>query len=424
MAFLGICVLLPYNCILTSQPWYDDVFKGLAFPFTSMLAYSLSLCSVQVLMTLYGELLAISARMWGAVVGLLLTSAALCLLAAFEQSVPKIAAYVACLAVVAVMAMTSALMQSAILGLAGVVGRQISAAVMLGLGISGLVSMFVSLLVRSCLRGSEEFAGRVSTVTLYAVCIAITAVAARVYFSLLARRVPAFIEALAFLEHRRKELLEERRRTSRENLEQELPHASFVTQVSFDMPKDAGVLAGGGSEIFLQRSTWNLMGDVRHQALNAGLVFATTMLVFPGVITKWVPGPGSMFVNDKELFGTLMVGCFQAFDVASRLFAGCTAKHLPPHRLWIFVWLRLLLVPAILLGQRRPEWCWLWGSDMGRFLLTAILAFTNGLFGSCAMIFGPEMVDPSYRQTAGMAMSCTMVTGIFAGTLLALLTQM
>ncbi|CAE8615599.1 unnamed protein product, partial [Polarella glacialis] len=62
--YLGICSLLPYNCILTAQPYFDEhAFPGLAFPFTSMIAYSVCLCSSQVWLTFKGDSLSMSCRM-------------------------------------------------------------------------------------------------------------------------------------------------------------------------------------------------------------------------------------------------------------------------------------------------------------------------------------------------------------------------
>lgn len=53
---LGICTLLPYNCLLNAQPYFEQhAFNGLDFPFTSMMTYSLCLCSAQIYMTCKGD---------------------------------------------------------------------------------------------------------------------------------------------------------------------------------------------------------------------------------------------------------------------------------------------------------------------------------------------------------------------------------
>jgi hypothetical protein len=161
---------------------------------------------------------------------------------------------------------------------------------------------------------------------------------------------------------------------------------------------------------------------VAPQAFNVWFVFAVTMSIFPGVVTQWAPGDDSVF-HDKQLFGTLLIGCFQIFDVCGRSLDSLGRKYVAPGRLWMLVIMRLVFIPLFILGQRRPEFA-LWGSDLGRFVLVAAMATSNGLLASCAMMFGPERCDHERREVAGIAMSCTMVCGIFSGSLLALLTQL
>jgi len=158
--------------------------------------------------------------------------------------------------------------------------------------------------------------------------------------------------------------------------------------------------------------------------MNVCAVFLVTMAIFPGVVVHWLPLAASSFRNSKQLYGNILIGCFQVGDVLGRTMTGPLAKRIAPAKLWILVLLRFAFIPLFMLGQRSPGSSLLWGSDVGRMVLCTLFAISNGLAASLAMMFGPECCSVlEKREVAGMAMSAIMVTGIFAGTLLAFATQ-
>lgn len=329
--------------------------------------------------------------------------------------------YAVCLTAIVILALMSSLMQSTLLGLAGSMGPKISAAVMFGQGASGLLAFGLSLLIELIL-GSDAESG-VGPVTqaaaLFVFSFAYTLASMWLYHGCFSCRIPDVVEALASLERERSSTrlggARDLRCVPSGQTAQQLHLANVPLRESSAGPDSAHHVTLVGSNSSWERLT-PVLRKIAAQAFNVWLVFVVTMVVFPGVMIKWTPGRG--------LFIKLLVGTFQVFDVSGRYLAGMLTNKLPPERLWIIVALRLFFVPAFILGQRSSGSSFIWGSDFGRVLLVMLLSLSNGFAASCAMIFGPGLVDVKDRELAGIAMSSTMVVGIFCGTLLALLTQL
>mmetsp|Transcript_1210 Transcript_1210/g.2445 ORF Transcript_1210/g.2445 Transcript_1210/m.2445 type:complete len:246 (+) Transcript_1210:2-739(+) len=234
---------------------------------------------------------------------------------------------------------------------------------------------------------------------MWGICILQTLLSCWVYFVYLRLRLPETASAIAMLE-------EQRTRTPSEG----------SGNLAFD--------TGDGAWGQLCKRLSPILLEIWPQAMNVCGVFCVTMAIFPGVLVHWLPLAASSFRNSKQLYGNILIGCFQVGDVLGRTMTGPLAKRIGPSRLWILVLLRFAFIPLFMLGQRSPESCSLWGSDVGRMLLCLLLAISNGLSASLAMMFGPECCSVlEKREVAGMAMSAIMVTGIFTGSLLAFATQ-
>lgn len=402
-------MLLPYNCLLIAQPYFDrHAFAGLGFPFTSMLCYAGPLCVGQVLLTLAGSRFTTSGRMLTSFI----SAAAVCLalqtvtMLAYLDPNNQVAIYVFCLATIVALSCVNALMQTTLMGLAGAMGLHMSAAAMCGFGVSGLLALGLSLLLEVVLPGGEDSGVRAAckAAVLFSACALYTIGSACVYHFFFTRKVQAAIDALKELDSPQSQALSEG----------SSPTAALLKAVSSSFYGNS----------WIPRSTIAVLREIAPQALNVWCVFAVTLAIFPGVIGKWIPGEGSMFEQDPDLFTQLLTGSFQVFDVLGRYAAEPLSAHIAPRKLWILVVLRLLFIPAFVLGQRRPELCALWGSDLGRFLLVSLMAFSNGFTACCAMMFGPQQCLGERRELAGIGMSSSMVTGIFCGTMLAFCTQL
>eukprot|EP00419_Tripos_fusus_P004480 CAMPEP_0172691024 /NCGR_PEP_ID=MMETSP1074-20121228/24271_1 /TAXON_ID=2916 /ORGANISM="Ceratium fusus, Strain PA161109" /LENGTH=312 /DNA_ID=CAMNT_0013511035 /DNA_START=362 /DNA_END=1300 /DNA_ORIENTATION=- len=299
-----------------------------------------------------------------------------------------------------VLALFASLMQSTVLGIAGSMGPKVSAAVMFGLGMSGIMAFFLSLILHLMLNsGNDSSSGAMlEAAALFAFSVAYTAFSTWVYHYCFSCRIQEVVDILATLEAERSSPMLERARalrsSSRRLQADEILHVAHVSQCS---------------------NFGTVMRQMWPQAFNVWLIFVVTMTVFPGVMHKWAP--------DRALFLQLLTGCFQVFDVCGRYLADACGSHLPSVGLWALTIIRLMFIPAFFLGQWHPESCPIWGSDTGRMLLVALLALTNGFVASCGMMSGPSKCEMQLREVAGITMGGMMVIGIFSGTLLALLTE-
>lgn len=177
-----------------------------------------------------------------------------------------------------------------------------------------------------------------------------------------------------------------------------------------------------------QRSIREIITDAAPQMVNVFAVFVMTFIVFPGVAASWKPQL-DFFISKgalgKDWYTTVVMGIFQVFDVVGRITTGSLVKlGLTPNRVWIPTWLRLLFLPTFILLQRYPNMFPSPSQDIVAFLAMALFAASNGWCATLAMMYGPQQVQVAHEQhTVGIIMELALIIGIFAGSLLALLTQ-
>eukprot|EP00419_Tripos_fusus_P054630 CAMPEP_0172813892 /NCGR_PEP_ID=MMETSP1075-20121228/10936_1 /TAXON_ID=2916 /ORGANISM="Ceratium fusus, Strain PA161109" /LENGTH=353 /DNA_ID=CAMNT_0013653645 /DNA_START=327 /DNA_END=1388 /DNA_ORIENTATION=- len=351
-------------------------------------------------LAVFGNIFPIESRMWASNVGSGLYCLALlaCAVASYFMDAVNTMFALTMLALVA-MAFFGSLMQSAVIGLAGRMGPKVSAAVMFGFGMSGLTVFALSVIGVLVLDSNYKFSSMVQAATLFVFSGVYTAVSTWVYHFCFSCRIEEVVDVLTTLEEERSNPMLARVRSLQCN-------AGNLRANDLMQPEHTSQLATFSAA----------MRQMGSQPFNVWLTFAVTMTVFPSVMHQWAP--------DRIVFLQLLTGCFQVFDVSGRYLADALASYLPSSRLWMLSILRILFVPAFLLGQWRPQSCFLWGSDTGRVLLVVLLALSHGFIGACAMMYGPSQCDTEIRETAGLSMGCAMVIGIFSGSLLALLTQL
>eukprot|EP00933_Yihiella_yeosuensis_P041171 TRINITY_DN35591_c0_g1_i3.p1 TRINITY_DN35591_c0_g1~~TRINITY_DN35591_c0_g1_i3.p1 ORF type:complete len:509 (+),score=58.03 TRINITY_DN35591_c0_g1_i3:209-1528(+) len=416
------------------------------------MAYSVFLCGSQVLLTLKSDIMSVTARMLVSFVLGLTTCAAFCFIAAVGGGESVEYLYLPCLVNVSLLAVCNSLLQTALFGVAGAISQELSAAAMLGMGISGLVGLAVSLLVQALQKanhidGDSGPAGMVVTLVLFLSCIVQMLVSVWVYFIYIRLRLPETRIALADMEDRRSSRSptsspssassRARAATMRENLARQRQNLDFTmtTVPVSSTPNEAplpplsvtaeSIYEDGAVQAETCLDVWRrikpVLWEVSPQAANVFGVFLVTMCIFPGVLVHWLPRES--FRSDKQMYGTLLIGCFQVGDCIGRYAAG-PFKEFNPKRLWLLVLLRFIFIPLFMFGQRIPDASPVWGSDIGRFSLCLAFAVSNGLVASLAMMFGPASCrNVDDKELAGIAMSATMVTGIFTGTLVAFSTQ-
>lgn len=386
---VGAESLLVYNALLTAQTFFHDAF-GSSFAFASMIFYSGPMCLCQLYMIFKGDSYTLTGRMRFGFVGVFAANAALLLVVLGAYSNKELM-YCCCLGAIVLLSITSAVMQSGLMGFCAALSPVASAAAMLGFGLCGLMSFGLGELFLWM-----KLSLQVNTTYLFLFCLGFTVFAGLVNERILLRGSARDV------------LRDELRPTSQ---------ASQMSQMDVNPTDDAQSLQE-------PMDTKSVLRAIFPQALNVFLVFAVSLAMFPGVVVAWkVDPPAHSQMKDQASLTTLIIGMFQVFDVVGRYGAGPIARCIPPRSIIWFVLIRFLFIPLFMMGQRDPGTSWLWGSDHGRCLLMALFAGTNGFFGSLAMMFGPELVSKDNRSVAGTAMSTSMVWGIFFGSLVAPISQ-
>jgi len=330
-------------------------------------------------------------------------------------------------------------MQTSLLGFTATLGEKLSKAAMSGLGVSGLIS-FVFAVMCDTLLTHQGFVGEAKQQGILSImfvgCGAFVLFAIWIFHCYLCQRHQKVKAALQRLEGRRHSKLlgiEFDPNCDLEALLATPPPSppSFLAIGSAAASPDSYLGAGNMAPLSNSSETsddiiadaWT-QRELRIHAFNVWLTFAVTLSVFPGVMTQWIPRPGSVFEHSPDRFILLLIGTFQVFDVVGRYMADWFTNWIPSDKLVFYAVLRVLFIPVFILGQRRPTWSLIWGSDLGRILLVAFLAGSNGLLGTCAMMFGPSSSPEEQKEVAGSVMSTSLYVGLFSGTLGALVTQL
>lgn len=393
----------------------DRLFPGKEFAFMSMLAYSITLVATQIYLSFRGNFYSVGSRISASLISTLALNIFLLVISVLGPGYDTL--YVPCLILCSMLGVANAFLQTSVFGVAGTMGPEMSQAVMLGLGGAGIVSMFLSLTVSFLARDvlSAERRSIIVNAVMFSFCSAFTILSYWVFFYYLAVQDEEGRAALSQMERQREELQLKARRLDNRST----PMAAACNSPS--SLEDQSAL-----DLDSQRSVnGSVIAQVMPQAMNVIIIYVMTMMVFPGIVTKWLPRSGSIFEGNAETLASVNIGIVQVFDTISRQPARWSLKYIDANRLWMYCWLRLLLIPLFVLGQRAPQspGAFIWASDWGRFLLCAVMAYTNGLFSSWAMMIGPNLVEAARRESAGITMSCCLVIGILIGTMLALSTQ-
>jgi len=142
------------------------------------------------------------------------------------------------------------------------------------------------------------------------------------------------------------------------------------------------------------------------EALNVFLTFFITLTLFPGTLLL-IPSRNGI---NAEWFGIFLIFTFQVFD-----FIGRTAPRFvtfpSANFLWIPTVARFAFFACFILAKDNKVFT----NDYWTLSLDALMAITNGYFGTLAMMYAPSRVEDHERETAGNIMAFMLNLGIFAG---------
>ena len=165
-----------------------------------------------------------------------------------------------------------------------------------------------------------------------------------------------------------------------------------------------------------RRSVFEIIGSTLPLGLTVWIVLFTTFLVFPSVMLSWRPSYSS-YPGGPGFYGSMLIYVFQVFDAVGRLFvvAGLRLSSLQVKMLapWRFLLALMFYGAALHLPILK--------FDSVKIILVALFAVSNGILISWAMILGPGQARPHEADIASYIMSFFLVSGIFFGSMTALM---
>lgn len=385
--YAGIAAILSWNMVLTFIHTFDcdmvqgKSFGGAGFAFWCSIVYSLMLNIIGLVMTSRSVVARFSfqTRWTIGCLGQALSIAALLNCYALKNKFSVDTIFGASMVSTAFTGLTAGILQNSAFGLAGAISPRLVQAIMGGQGFAGLLAGAVGIFF-----GGSDAALAVSFLASVLVVVA---------------GLPIYAVIISKNKH-----VEAKLGNSREsdNLTSETDDATSDTSGS-----PSSTRARSAAQI-MRKAAWP-------QALTVSFVFIVTFTVFPGVISRWVPG---------NRVPTL-IAVFQVLDVIGR--TAPQFEGLQINQGWIVTVLSLLraaFVPAFILVQRASNQHWAQEAWI-QILLMGLFAFSNGYVSTLSMMLGPSQkgVAKEEQETVGVMMSLSLVFGILLGSFVALPTQ-
>jgi len=424
--YAGMSGLLGWNTILTFTNSYNcDVFMnhvwvGSGWAFWSALAYSISLniFSGALSSRTIADWFTVGFRcFFGCMLGASGVLALLVIRFEWEGKNPaeddtfKLGVALLC---VFCLACGSAFWQSATFGMAGAIHPSLMQAMMLGQGIAGVVSGAVGFVA-----GSSPIALACSFIFASALLLGNIA-----FYFYLSTRNPHLKRFAELPKHagssvqQQQQQQQQSRDGSRPSPDSGSPPLSTNIEEGAAHPAASSPSTPDSSDLPTRRSSVRILRkSAWPQAITVCSVLGATFVVFPGVISQWSPAEGWEKDNVNYLVAT-----FQLMDVIGRAAPQVERLQISNGRVVsLLAFLRcVIFIPSFMLMQRYKV-----RNELLQFAMMTLFAFTNGYVSTLSMILGPSQrtVQDDEKQPVGTLMSFFLCFGIFAGSLLALPTQ-
>ncbi|KAH9597034.1 Equilibrative nucleoside transporter [Trypanosoma melophagium] len=160
----------------------------------------------------------------------------------------------------------------------------------------------------------------------------------------------------------------------------------------------------------LSARIWTLLVRVCPMLLSCFIVFGATLQVFPGVFFA--------VKSDNEWYTTIIVAMFNVGDFVGRFFLLFKLLQPLPRVVLAGTFLRLLAIPPLVLCV-----CGIIPCIALPYILCLIWGTTGGYFGGKAMIYGPRtpsLTMAGQRSLAAIMVELSLQLGLFIGSSLAL----
>nr|AAL87658.1 adenosine permease [Leishmania amazonensis] len=171
------------------------------------------------------------------------------------------------------------------------------------------------------------------------------------------------------------------------------------------------------NEILVATSIFSTLRCIKWMFIACAFDFLITLFLFPGIAVGMFP--------DSKWFSTIAVFIFNVFDVLGRF--SPSLKFMWPKtykQRWIIVaasFARVIFVPLLLLHSYH----YIPSEEYG-YVMEVIFGFSNGYVGSMALVLGPQskgIDNDGKRFVAGTLMGISILVGGTIGTVLSIMTQ-
>eukprot|EP00746_Dinoflagellata_sp_MGD_P045803 gnl/MRDRNA2_/MRDRNA2_212477_c0_seq1.p1 gnl/MRDRNA2_/MRDRNA2_212477_c0~~gnl/MRDRNA2_/MRDRNA2_212477_c0_seq1.p1 ORF type:complete len:448 (+),score=64.13 gnl/MRDRNA2_/MRDRNA2_212477_c0_seq1:61-1404(+) len=409
---MGMLTLASWNFYLTGLGFFIGKFPGYQFAFIASMTYQTANLIGTSAMVKIGHKLPFKVMY---VVSLtvqciaILTLPMLAYWSGYSQDEPSLWGFCCALGCCGIIGIAEAIFASLAFGLAGSIGEQPMAAMMSGMGWIGVLTPILMLSLKFL--SGDLIGWKYEVVFGYFGCC----VALQLMGLCIVNRIPSMPVSVAQQEFGSfgPQIGSRVEATSKSFTLEPAPSVELLNHV------DGRTLEAGGI-----RQVREIFKDALPQLVNICMIFIVTFIVFPGVASKW-RSELPFFSSNADWYTTCIIGIFQVFDVVGRISPGfLISLRVTAKSLWIPSSLRFIFVPLFMVLQRFPHLLPSLYQDLAQALAMAAFAVSNGWCATLAMMHGPQQVSiPAEQHTVGIMMELGLITGIFAGSLLALTTQ-
>jgi equilibrative nucleoside transporter 1/2/3 len=390
---LGVGILFPWNAFITSVDYFTAIYPSFPFAFVVSVCYNYPNFFVLFWNAKVGHRYTVTCRM---LFGFLADFIALACIPFINQQtlLPRTVNLGITLAFASVTGLATAIVFGTTMSVAAQLPPQYTTAVMSGQGISGVLAGGIRILILVTLPSVSStdpnyyYYKFLSALIYFGLAAFITVLAILSYFILI--RLPFTRFYMSFLKKdadERGDLLNN-------------PTATSVNDYYVPLEKV--------SRLVVFKKIWI-------DALNVFWVFFVTLSLFPG-LTYEIKVNTFKNVLSQDLFVVILVATFQLIDFVGRTLPQCVI-FIGKQWLWIPNLFRAVFFVLFILSVKEI----LLTSDWYPLVTMVAFAFTNGYFGTLAMIYGPTRVDDFEKEVAGALMSFFLQGGIFVGVHFALL---
>mmetsp|Transcript_2379 Transcript_2379/g.3517 ORF Transcript_2379/g.3517 Transcript_2379/m.3517 type:complete len:481 (-) Transcript_2379:97-1539(-) len=444
LLLLGATCILPWNVLVAAADYFNEVYDGLSPEFWFGVFNFGPLLFGLVVMNLYGRSWDLHWRIQGSLAAYIL---GLCAILGSDSALPvreegpkmtpedaaqTAACFTVLLCVVFLFGAATAVLQSSLFGLAGVMGPNFTQAVHFGMGFGALATTVTRVLAKYCV---GEFGVQASAQAFFGVAGAVVGLSSIFYkrfrrLPAIRRRLRIINAAAGFPASPRTDQKDQKTYSAIEDKASGDPlpeEKKAVLQTKEEGPKEQreavqdDKVAENTQEVVLLEVAYY----ARVPLLTIFLCYTVCLTMYPGVVTS-IPsryGWGSWFP-------VLNVATFSLGDFLGKGLPRCW-RIFPPHemdRLGAAIALQGLVASSFFLILAACDGddplvvpCPPGGADNWCLGLSLMLGFCTGYMGTSCMMLAPEIVPGPEKEAAGFLGTLCLSSGLFLGSVVGLM---